>query len=299
MIADLRDLLPHDALHDLLDRPLLREPVGSFAVVRLQLVAQAPVRDEGRLRGEAQGLVRGVDQAVHLDVVAGDVLVGGGERLRHLLGDLRRNAHRPAVHHARAGPALARPPSPLGEANRKRIHRVVQQREERDLRLEEVVVDVRGEVEVPQLQVEGRNRPRVQILRRQEHPADFEQVPVDLFHRGLQAGELRGERGLVGQEVVDAKRGEGRSVAVLREPPLRDLGDALTGAGVRGRALPGDDLRYRRIDDRVGDRRNRRRGECERRHHRGQGEYDRESNHGNLNRGQSPFSYQIGIRGDL
>jgi hypothetical protein len=102
------------------------------------------------------------------------------------------------------------------------------------------------------------------------------EVPVDLLHHRLQAGEARGESGVVGEEVLHAERGERRGVAVVLEPALRDLGHPPARAGfdgrAAGRAAGGDDLGDGRVDERS--------------HQCRQGEHERSAWHLNLTVGR-------------
>ena len=147
---------------------------------------------------EAERLAAGVHEPVHLDVVSGDVLVGGGERLAHALRHLGGDAHRPAVHHARAGPRLTAPRRAVVEPLGQRVDGKVQERHERHLRSEEILVDVRGEIEIPELEVQRADRTGVEVLGGQEHPAHLVQMPVDLLQHRFEPREVRRERLVAG-----------------------------------------------------------------------------------------------------
>jgi hypothetical protein len=106
--------------------------------------------------------------------------------------------------------------------------------------LEQVVVHVGGQIEIPQPPVELRDRTRVEVLRGQEHPPHLEEMPVHLLEDGLQAVESLGKALVPRQEVLDAERRVRLLVAVLGEPPRRDLGrpPAARGPPRRRRASP-------------------------------------------------------------
>ena len=77
--------------------------------------------------------------------------------------------------------------------------------------------------------------------------AELEEVPVHLLVQRLQALEQRIARLRLGDELLDAERGE---VAIARAPQRRDLIDATLDRGAMRLAVLRDELRFR-----IGDRR--------------------------------------------
>ena len=218
----LRDRLRDDPLHHLLDRPLLREAVRRVAVVRLDLVAQVPVRKEPHLRRE-KAVAAVVDEVVHPDVVLRDVRRRLGRRLRDRQVDGRRDALGKALRESGLRPLPPRPPFSFGEPLLERGQGKVQQDDERELVREEIVVDVRGGTPSVEDLIEGIDRAEVEIDLPAEVARDLDEVAVDRFEDELQPVEERVERLLLGGEVDG---GELVEVAVFLAPELRHLREA-------------------------------------------------------------------------
>ena len=128
------------------------------------------------------------------------------------------------------------------------MDREVQQREERDLGFEEVVIRVDREVEVGEEPVRRGDGTGVKVARSEELAANLVEVTVDLLENPLEARERRGKGGGLGDEARLAKRCEGRLVAVLFPPALSDLGHAATDPLRLRRAVDGDQAGDRAID---------------------------------------------------
>ena len=240
------DLLSDDAVHDLGDHPLLDDALG-LAVVRRELVAQPPVGDQSQTLREESPAVCG-DEPVHADVVAVDVLLGGGQGRGDPLQDRGGHAVGEAIHHSRAGPRLAVPSGPIREAIGERVDREVEQREVGDLRLEQVLISVNGEVDHRQPLIDRRNRSGIEIERREDLAAHLVEVSIDLLQNVLETGEGSSELHRVDEEVGPAECGERRVIAVLRPPALGDLRHAESDAHLVSRAELLDQLRDCRLD---------------------------------------------------
>jgi hypothetical protein len=240
---DRGDGLRHDALEDLLDGALAREPFGAARVVGLDLVAEVPVREQAHLRGEEAAPLR-VNDVVHPDVVARDVALGLGRRARVGEVDLGGYARRELLREPRLGPLAARPALALALAQPlfERRQREVEEGDERDLRLEEVFGEVRRRVVAREEVVEGEDGAEFELRLRAELAADLGHVAVELFEVVLEAREDGVERRLVAGEVGGDELLEPGGVAVLRAPEARHLPQAGTDA----RALPLAVLRRQR-----------------------------------------------------
>ncbi len=187
------DRLRHDPVHDFRDRPLFREPRLRVAVVRLDLVAQVPVREQAQLRREeAAPLV--VHEVVHPDVVFGDVLLGfrGGSADREI--HVGRDALGEPLGQPRFRPLAARPLFPVAQTLLERRQREVQKHGEGELVSEEVVGDVRRRIVAGERLVEGVDRPQVKVRLLAKVPPDLEHVPVERLQRELHPIEERVER---------------------------------------------------------------------------------------------------------
>ena len=133
-----RDLLVDDPLHDGRDQPLAGEPLVSSGVERPDLVAEAPVGDQPLILLESSRIAL-VDQAIHTDVVAVDVAVGGGAGPGQPLERLGRQTVLEAPGQPRPRPALAGPARPLAQPLFERGDRVVEQRDKGDLAAEQIL----------------------------------------------------------------------------------------------------------------------------------------------------------------
>jgi hypothetical protein len=168
---DHRDFLADDSLHHSPDHALLDLAVG-LAVVGSELVAQTPVRDHAQAFGE-RPLSVGRDQAIEPDVVLRDVPVRPRQRLGDRLQHGRRRALGETVHHPGPGPRLSTPRPTLDETVAECVDREVQQREERDLGFEEVVIRVDREVEVGEEPVRRGDGTGVKVARSEELAANL------------------------------------------------------------------------------------------------------------------------------
>ncbi len=157
-----RDLLADDAFHHLQDQPLAGEPVRiRIRIVGRQLIAQSPVADQPQALAERalpRRPLRGRHEPVQPQVVAGDVLLGGGVGAGNLLLHRRRHPQDEAVHQAGAGPGLAIPARPFGEPLRQGVDGEVEQGQKGHPGAEEVLVHVGGEVEIGQQAVRRAER---------------------------------------------------------------------------------------------------------------------------------------------
>ena len=233
-----RDRLRHDALHDLRDEALLRQAVLR-RVVRLDLVAEVPVREELQaLRQQARPLR--VHDVVHPDVVLGDVELGVRRGLREALRDVGRDARLEPAREARLGPLPPRPRAALLDPLLERREREVQERDERDLLREEVLADVRRGLPRAEEPVDGQDRPRLDDGPAREVAPDLVHVPVQRLEVLLEALEEAVQDLRVGREVLLRERDEGRAVAVGGAPERRGLVDAALDARALRLAVRGE-----------------------------------------------------------
>jgi hypothetical protein len=238
--------LRHDAVHDLRDEALLREAVLR-RVVRLDLVAEVPVREELQaLRPEARPLR--VHDVVHPDVVLGDVELGVRRGLREPLRDVRRHARLKAAREARLGPLQPRPRAALFDPLLERGKREVQKRDERDLLREEVLADVGGGLPRAEEPVYGEDRPHLDHGPPREVAADLGHVPVQRLEVLLEAHEEAVQQLRIGREVLLRERREGRSVAVGGAPEGRGLVHAALDARALSLAVGLKKVRFRLRD---------------------------------------------------
>jgi hypothetical protein len=202
------------------------------------------VRDEPLLLREP-ALAVGPEHVVHVDVVAGDVLIGRDLGRRHPRGDI---AGDPRLEHPRQ-PQLRPLPAAVGRGVLDPIveprERKVQEHGERDLALVHVVREVRARVVTGEQLIHRQHRPDVDLGRPAHGAAQLEEVAVDLLDRRLQPIEQRIERLWLRDELREAELGE---VAIPCAPHRGDLLETARDPRLVLRAELREQLRLRRRD---------------------------------------------------
>ena len=237
----LRDGLRDNSLHHLLDRALFREAVLRVGVVCLDFIAQVPVTEQAHLWRE-QALPPVIDQVIHPDVVAGNVVGGIGACLCdgqvHIGGD----ALGEALSQASLGPLPARPFRAEIDALFERGERKIQEHHKGELVLKEVVDHVRGRIVSAEKFVVRANRAEIQILLGCELAGNLVHVAVELFEQALVALEHRMNGLLVAGEVCAHESLEDGRIAIFRTPEFHHLVKAGADAGLLALAMFGEQL---------------------------------------------------------
>ena len=117
------------------------------------------------------------------------------------------------------------------------MDREVQQRDEGDLRREQVLVDVGAEVEVAEQLVDARTGPVSRSSGVRSSRRISWRWPSTCSRTASRRANAAAELGRVGDEALLAERGERRGVAVRGPPALRDLVDAEADARGLGLAV--------------------------------------------------------------
>src|SRR5205807_9739991 len=110
----------------------------------------------------------------------------------------------------------------------------IEQRDEGQLAVVEVLLDVRAGGEGGEEMVDGQKGPQLQLDVAAESAADLQQVSVELLEVLLEAAEQRAQALGIGDELLP---GELLRLAVFGPPHGQHLLDAALGAGARGLAV--------------------------------------------------------------
>ena len=214
--------LGDDPFHDLLNDSLLGEAGLAVRIVRFDLVAQVPMREQTQLGGK-QTMPLLVEQVVHPNVVLRDVLRGFGGRFGDGEVDGSRDAFSEALRQTRLCPLAARPALALRQSLLESRQREVQKDREGELVREEVVDDVRGRVVAGEDFVEWIDRAQLEIRLSTKIPIDLQHVAVQGLQSEFHAGEKRVLSLLVAREMNSDELLEVGGVPVLRPPEFFDL----------------------------------------------------------------------------
>ena len=161
-----------------------------------------------------------------------------GDSLEHR----RRHALDEAVHHSGPGPSLPAPGRTLREPLFERVHREIQESQERDLGAVEILVHVGPQVDLLEKKIDAAHGPQIEIDGPAELPPDLVEVSVHLLERLFEAREAFRPLDVIGDVLLHAERFERRFVAVGIPPPLGHLPDAAPDGGGVPFPMPRDQL---------------------------------------------------------